>query len=816
VGAVALAASAPEATIQVDASRILHSVSPYLTGACLEDVNHEIYGGLYSQMVFGESFQEPAPSPSLAGFTQYGGTWTITNGTLLSRSGSGPRILATAGAQSSGDLSVQVRFAAKDGGDAGLVFQVTQPGLGADAFTGYEVSLSPAGNVVLGRHLQNWTLINQTACSVPLDQWIPLEVKYTNAVLTVLVNGSRLIQYTDTQSPLTSGQVGLRNYQQEVQFQNFQVDGSQIPFAYRGTPWPGAVSGMWNAIQTGTIAGQCSLEANNPFVGTQSQRITVTGGAGKLGVANQSLNRWGMNLVAGKAYDGCLDVRADAPINLTVALESADGAKTYATQDLLVTSNHWQRLDFTLTPSASDTNGRLAITLGQPGSMVLGYVFLEPGNWGRFHGLPVRQDVVAGLTNQGVTVLRYGGSMVNAAGYRWKNMVGPRDHRPPYTGTWYACSTDGWGIPDFLDLCEAARFLGVPDFNINESPQDMADFIDYVNGSTNTFWGARRLADGHPAPYGLTHLELGNEERVDESYFQKFKPLAEAIWAKDTNIVIVVGDFQYSQVITNPFSFGGADSGITSLAAQRKILQLAGQHHCEVWFDLHVWDDGPKPTSTLDAMFSYYDALDKLANGAHHRVVVFELNANNHSQRRALANALAINAIERDGRLPITTSANCLQPDGQNDNGWDQGLLFLNPSQVWLEPPGYVCQMKQAGYQPLAVPCAVVDNTNLDASAKLSADGRTLTVQVVNLNASPTKAGIRLNGFSPAAPAELEQLAGGLDLNNSASNPNRITPSRTPGAVAHANGLTECALAPFSFTVMTFQGQRQSPPPMGR
>ena len=49
--------------------------------------------------------------------------------------------------------------------------------------------------------------------------------------------------------------------------------------------------------------------------------------------------------------------------------------------------------------------------------------------------------------------------------------------------------------------------------------------------------------------------------------------------------------------------------------------------------------------------------------------------------------------IERDGRLPIATSANCLQPDRQNDNGWNQGLLFLNPSQVWLQPPGYVTQM---------------------------------------------------------------------------------------------------------------------------
>lgn len=92
-GAMVLAVPAQEATIQVDASRVLHPVSPYLTGACLEDVNHEIYGGLYSQMVFGESFQEPAPSPTLAGFTQYGGTWTITNGTLISSGGAGPRIL---------------------------------------------------------------------------------------------------------------------------------------------------------------------------------------------------------------------------------------------------------------------------------------------------------------------------------------------------------------------------------------------------------------------------------------------------------------------------------------------------------------------------------------------------------------------------------------------------------------------------------------------------------------------------------------------------------------------------------------------------
>jgi hypothetical protein len=427
----------------------------------------------------------------------------------------------------------------------------------------------------------------------------------------------------------------------------------------------------------------------------------------------------------------------------------------------------------------------------------------------------VRNDVAAGLTNQGITVLRYGGSMINAAGYRWKNMVGPRDQRPPYTGTWYPYSSDGWGIIDFLDLCEAAGFAGVPDLNVGESAQDISDFIDYVNGTTNTVWGARRAADGHPAPYGLKYIELGNEERVDDGYFQEFQPLAQTIWAKDTNIVIVVGDFSYSDIITNASNFSGAASGITSLTGQQEILQLAKQYNREVWFDVHVWTDGPTPDSTLAGMFSFDDALGQIANGASYRVVVFELNADNHSQRRALANALAINAIERDGRLPVTTSANCLQPDGENDNGWDQGLLFLNPSQVWLQPPGYVTQMKSASYQPLSLQATTLSSDNdLDTSAKTGPDGHTVVLQVVNLDSSSTEAAIRFDGFAPTNPvAMVQQLAGSLAETNTAASPQTLAPSQSQWQHGYTNGVAYYTLAPTSFTVLTFQGAPQTAAP---
>src|SRR5262249_37943182 len=148
--------------------------------------------------------------------------------------------------------------------------------------------------------------------------------------------------------------------------------------------------------------------------------------------------------------------------------------------------------------------------------------------------------------------------------------------------------------------------------------------------------------------------------RVDETYWQKFKPLAEAIWAKDPDITLVVGDFAYGRPIQDPFNFTGAASRITTLTAHQKILQLARQHNRAVWFDIHIDTQGPR--AGFGGAFSYIDALDKIADGAKHRVVIFEFNANNHSHRRALANAAAINAIEHDGRLPIATSANCLQP----------------------------------------------------------------------------------------------------------------------------------------------------------
>lgn len=834
---------AQEVRIRVQADSAIGPVSRFLTGACIEDVNHEQYGGIDSQMVFGESFAEPPPQPPLSGFSIFGGKWTVGSENSLQVQGSdGAKIVWDGPTFSEGEASVDVWLTETGGGNGGFILKVSDPAKGADKFNGYEVALERPGTLVLGRHRQNWEPLRRVPCAVPVNQWITLTVRMTAKTLEVLVNGRSLTQYEDTEHPLETGKVGLRTWQHDVRFRNLSVttggEQRKIPFALAPErAWGDGVSGMWRALRRGNASGEFAIDERNAFSGRQSQRITFTGGQGEIGIENQSLNRWGMNFVQGKTYEGFVCVRAEQPTELFVALESRDGAKVYAEKRLKAVGrpddsripltrppgtlsptggegrgegarsmeSGWQKLSLSLKPDTADKAGRFAIKLKKPGSVTVGYAFLQPGEWGRFKGLPVRKDVAEGLIDQGITVLRQGGCMVNAAEYRWKKMIGPREQRPPYVGWWYPHSSNGWGIFDFLNFCEAAGFLAIPDVNMGETPQDMADFIEYVNGPKDGEWGRQRAADGHPAPYRLKYLQLGNEEQVNEEYWQKFKPMAEAIWARDPDIILVVGDFAYGQKIEDPFNFKGAAGRITTLAAQQKILRLAQQHHREVWFDVHIGTDGPRPD--FGGTLSYIDALAKIADGAKHRVVIFEFNAGNHSQRRALANAAAINLVERDGRIPIATSANCLQPDGQNDNDWNQGLLFLNPSQVWLQPPGYVTQMFSRNYLPQLVTCQVTGAAHpLDANAKRSANGKTLVLQVVNPSAQPVAAQIDLAGFVPGKPlAQVTELAGPLNAVNTADKPDALVPQ--PSAWRHdlKQGNARRTFPPHSFTLLRFE-----------
>jgi hypothetical protein len=92
-------------------------------------------------------------------------------------------------------------------------------------------------------------------------------------------------------------------------------------------------------------------------------------------------------------------------------------------------------------------------------------------------------------------------------------------------------------------------------------------------------------------------------------------------------------------------------------------------------------------------MFSFADALAARRGSQNTKSLLFELNAGNHAHKTRLASALALQAIERDGRIPVVNFSKLSSADGQNDNGWDQGLLFSTRQRFGFKPPGYLTQI---------------------------------------------------------------------------------------------------------------------------
>ena len=192
-------------TIHVDASRVLHRVSPWLYGACIEDVNHEIYGGIYSQMIFGESFQEPArprPAHGLHGLRRaVGRRGRRTRGRRRRRPEARQGQAGVRGRQ----VGVEVFFEDDRPGNAGLIVKVSGPETGADRFTGYEVSLESGGTLVIGRHRLNWEPIRRVPCPAAPGQWHALVVKLREKGFDVAVDGRAIATIEDVEHPLVRG-----------------------------------------------------------------------------------------------------------------------------------------------------------------------------------------------------------------------------------------------------------------------------------------------------------------------------------------------------------------------------------------------------------------------------------------------------------------------------------------------------------------------------------------------------------------------------------------------------------------------------------
>lgn len=785
----------PQARISVDATQVLNRVSALLYGSCIEDVNHEIYGGLYDQKIFGESFEEPPPAGEIVGWTTLGGTWNIEendNQSISVNAVDGAKLVRLSHDLKDGQAEVNIKFPNRQGDNAGLLLRVQNAGMGADNFDGYEISLSAARQtVLLGKHRHDWKLLREVSVPIAVNQWQRLRVIMNGSRLQIFVNENPtpLIDFTDSDRPFLNGAVALRTWKSDVTFQDLRIDGvTASPFQQRPAP---SISSMWDALPYNDSA--FLRDGINPYNGAFSQMIHHGGGQGTAGIANRGLNRWGIAVRRGQPLTGRLYLRAhDLRGPLTVALQNADGTRTYATQKISKVGNKWAQYSMSLLPQSTDNKARFALWIDRPGTLWVDQVTLGRTGAARFKGLPFRADIGAMMQQQGLTFLRYGGTMVNAPEYRWKKMIGDPDRRPPYRGHWYPYSTNAFGIEEFLQFCEAAGFEPSFAINVEETAQDAADLVEYLNGPVTSLWGRRRAQNGHPRPYNVRYIEIGNEEVIwgdnaadYEHYIQRFIALHDAMKSRDSKLQLINAAWWRPD----------------SPNMEKVFKALDGK---AAYWDLHPWADNPNAGREVDALLTGVRALFQKWNPVTTmKVAILEENGGLHNMQRALGHATILNAVRRHGDFVLTSCpANGLQPLGQNDNGWDQGQIFFTPAQVWGMPPFYAQQMAARNHLPLRVESRV--EGPLDATATRSEDGKTLLLHVVNSSADSVQTHLQFQGIIIEPSVQIEQLAAPLNAVNSADKPTLVQPRRSTWEYKAKDSVTTYTFAPHSFTILRF------------
>ena len=726
-------------TLTVDAGKVVCHVEPLIYGAGAEDVNHEIYGGLYDQKIFGEGFEEPAVA-SIKGFKAYDEQWSATSGmAVLETTNHGKRIYEDHQI-SSGTVEVEVRMD-NINAIAGLIVNVSNAGNGADAFNGYEVALNARlGSFVLGKHQQNWQPISDTPTAFnPLGEWNKLRVTINGAKLTIYLNDKLLKTYQDTSNPLRSGFIGIRSYGGSATFRNLTLDGTPIPFE---SDAPG-VSGMWTPIGNGTF----ELDATQPFTGKHSQKIASTQpyAGDATGIFNMGLNRWGISIRQGEPLHVSLYLKGNAG-KVQVALQSANGSKEYARAEIEGIGAEWKRFDADLTPNDTDPAGRFCLELAEEGCIWADQVLLCTDSY------PFRSDITDAFRQEHLTFLRYGGTMVNAQEYMTRNMTGSRLERQPYYGHWYRYATNGFAIPEFMKF---ARLIGTePTFaiNIEDNPEDVIALLHEIE------------------PYELKYLEIGNEENLFSTARRDYEHYVERYLILYNTIHKVWPELQFINA-----AWWRPDEAETM---KYVFQQLDGK--CSYW-DYHPWTETPQQAKEIEAEIARMKALFLEWNPkTTMRCAILEENGNTHDMARALAHAVMLNVVRRSaGLVPLDSPANALQPMGQNDNGWDQGQIFFSPSQVWMQPPFYAQQIAAANHQPLLVESNCSLNSSLDYTATRNERGDTLVLHIVNYSTTARSLTLDLSGFGEVSSIRSYSLSGTANGENTSSRPARFVPVET-------------------------------------
>lgn len=567
------------------------------------------------------------------------------------------------------------------------------------------------------------------------------------------------------------------------------------------------ISRYWNKIQKNTAKGKFTLKRGDAYMGRQNQVITFADGNGEIGIYNSGLNKQGIHLEANKPYDGILRLKSNGADVVYLSLRDSKGNILAEKPYTLKNDGSYEKVTFELTPSNTDPKGSFGISLKNKGEVELGFVFLQPGEWGRVKGLPVRKMMIDALKKQGISVIRYNGSMVDVGVdtylYRWKKMIGPIDERRIcFRNGFNPYATHTFGITEMLQVAEALDAQVMIGMNINETYEDIRDFVEYVNGDTSTKWGALRAAHGHPTPYKLKHIQVHNEQSISRGYVEGMKKFAEAAWEVDPEMNIITSLNIGSRL--ESYVRGGSQY---ELAKEMFAWFISKGKANNLGWDPHYsgavnFADNTKGFENEMGITLQRALLEDLG----HKLTLYpmEENGSRCDWDRGLAHAHNWNTLQHYADcFTWLGTANTLQPHRQHYM-WDQGRVHYTSNEIWFQPSAYEDEMMSNNWLFNVLDATSSQDKKLDVTAKTNDDKSELSIYVVNITNQPQKATINIDGYKFQSRAKIWTI-GGCELTdyNTVEAKETVAPKIETVRIKSKN--TQYTFPKYSYTVITLK-----------
>lgn len=549
----------------------------------------------------------------------------------------------------------------------------------------------------------------------------------------------------------------------------------------------------WEYITPGFSYGKISIETNSPIHSNNPHYVVLEienvgryeEFKGESGVGLKNNGFGGIVIKAGDKYRFSLfgKLLSENPVDFLIALQDRKG-EFIGRSKITINLPDWHKYETIITAEASYDTCSLIILGKNEGKVALDMISLFPEKTFKNRTNGLRSDLAQVIADLKPKFVRFpGGCLVHGDGlgnmYRWENSIGPLEQRKGQRNIWGYHQSLGLGFYEYFQFCEDIGAKPVPVLpaavscqnsggtwriggkgqkalpmeEMTEYIQEVLDFIEWAIGPADSKWGSKRAEAGHPEPFKLEYLAIGNEEKITPEFIERFKMIYKAVKEKYPEIKIIG--------TAGPFAEGEDFEKGWTLANELNI-DIVDEHYYNQpeWFLANQYR---------------YDKYDRNKS----KVFLGEYASWGNKLKNAIIEAAYMTSLERNGDVVVLASyAPLLAKKGNTQ--WRTDLIFFDNKNIVLTPNYYVQKLFMNNQGDLYYDDVIIkDNNDSTIAVSCVKDSKSgdIILKMVNAGSYEKTIKIDLSKFKIKNNfAEKTLLTGEPDSENTFENPEKIKP----------------------------------------